>query len=332
MSEIPTVSVIIKTYNEAKGIAKTINSIRENLHAYPHEIIVADSLSSDNTQHIALELGATVVTLVNGEERCCGVGHQLGYLHAQGEFLLLLDGDMQLAPGFIEKGIEFLHTHPDYAGVAGEVEMDEAVSYEFKSRKQRLHLIYPLGDNDHLAGGGLYRKSAIDEIGYLTNRNLHAYEEAELGMRLIHAGFKLRRLDVPYFHHTSHVMSTFALLRHRWRSRYLCAPGELLKSSWGQPHFMHAVKEVKNEVIFTVYLLGVLFALLCLSWMWFGIALLPLVAFFALKTMKNRSLKDAAMSVINLTMFSIGFLRGLGVSLKDPAVAPENRVIRGEEQ
>ncbi len=145
MSEIPTVSVIIKTYNEAKGIAKTINSIRENLHAYPHEIIVADSLSSDNTQHIALELGATVVTLVNGEERCCGVGHQLGYLHAQGEFLLLLDGDMQLAPGFIEKGIEFLHTHPDYAGVAGEVEMDEAVSYEFKSRKQRLHLIYPLG-------------------------------------------------------------------------------------------------------------------------------------------------------------------------------------------
>ncbi len=57
MSEMPTVSVIIKTYNEEEGIAKTIHSIRDNLHAYPHEILVADSLSSDNTQKIALGLG-----------------------------------------------------------------------------------------------------------------------------------------------------------------------------------------------------------------------------------------------------------------------------------
>ena len=306
MSEMPTVSVIIKTYNEEEGIAKTIHSIRDNLHAYPHEILVADSLSSDNTQKIALELGAVVVSLVHGEERCCGVGHQLGYLHAQGEFLLLLDGDMQLAPGFIEKGIEFLHTHQDYAGVAGMVEMDDAVSYEFKSRKQRLHQIYPLGDCHHLAGGGLYRKSAIDHIGYLTNRNLHAYEEAELGMRLHQAGFKLRRLDVPYFHHTSYVMSTFALLRHR-------------------------VSIVKNELILVLYLLGVAFALLFLPWSWFGLALLPLAAFFTLKVVKNRSLRDAAQSVINLSVFAAGLIRGLGAALKDPATAPENRVIRGEE-
>ncbi|MCE7587206.1 glycosyltransferase [Vibrio fluvialis] len=331
MSEMPTVSVIIKTYNEEEGIAKTIHSIRDNLHAYPHEILVADSLSSDNTQTIALGLGAVVVSLVHGEERCCGVGHQLGYLHAQGEFLLLLDGDMQLAPGFIEKGIEFLHTHQDYAGVAGMVEMDDAVSYEFKSRKQRLHQIYPLGDCHHLAGGGLYRKSAIDHIGYLTNRNLHAYEEAELGMRLHQAGFKLRRLDVPYFHHTSYVMSTFALLRHRWRSRYLCASGELLKTSWGKPHFVQAVSTVKNELIFALYLLGVAFALLFLPWSWFGLALQPLAAFFTLKVVKNRSLRDAAQSVINLSVFSAGLIRGLGAALKDPATAPENRVIRGEE-
>ncbi|MCG3733806.1 glycosyltransferase family 2 protein [Vibrio cincinnatiensis] len=331
MNEIPTISVIIKTYNEEQGIAKTIASIRDSLATYPHEILVADSLSTDQTQQIALDLGVTVVSLVHAEERCCGVGHQLGYLHAQGEFLLLLDGDMQLAPGFVEQGMTFLHTHPDYAGVAGMVEMDEAVSYEFKSRKQRLHQIYPLGDCHHLAGGGLYRKSAIDQLGYLTNRNLHAYEEAELGMRLQKAGFKLHRLGVPYFHHTSYVMSTFALLKHRWRSRYLAASGELLRASWGTAHFMDAVNTVKNELIFTLYLLTVVVSMIALPWMWVGIAFLPLLAFFLLKAVKNCSVRDALLSIVNLSFFSAGMVRGLCSTLKNPRQAPDNQVIRGKE-
>jgi hypothetical protein len=104
---------------------------------------------------------------------------------------------MELEPGFLDTAVGFLETHPEYAGVAGSVEMDDASNYEFKSRKQRLHLIYPQGDTDHLGGGGLYRRSAIEKIGYLTNLNLHGYEEAELGIRLQAAGYKLHRLERP---------------------------------------------------------------------------------------------------------------------------------------
>ncbi|MDN3683517.1 glycosyltransferase [Vibrio sinaloensis] len=142
MKEQPLISVIIKTYNEEQGIAKTIRSIRTHLSQYPHEILVADSLSSDSTQAIAIAEGATVVSLVHGEERCCGVGHQLGYLHARGEFLLLMDGDMELEPEFIDAALEFLCSDMQYAGVAGLVEMDEASNYEFKSRKQRLKKVF----------------------------------------------------------------------------------------------------------------------------------------------------------------------------------------------
>lgn len=49
-----------------------------------------------------------------------------------------------------------LQAHEEYAGVAGTVEMDDAVNYEFKSRKQRINQIHPVGDCDHLGGGGLY--------------------------------------------------------------------------------------------------------------------------------------------------------------------------------
>ena len=197
MNKTPSITVSIKTLNEAQGIEKTIDSVRKQLQPYPHQIIVADSLSTDNTRELAVAKDAMVVCLDNAKDRCCGVGHQLGWLFSEGDYLLLLDGDMELEPGFLDNAVAFLETHPEYAGVAGSVEMDDAANYEFKSRKQRLHLIYPQGDTDHLGGGGLYRRSAIEKIGYLTNLNLHGYEEAELGIRLQAAGYKLHRLAAP---------------------------------------------------------------------------------------------------------------------------------------
>ncbi|WP_314140680.1 glycosyltransferase [Buttiauxella noackiae] len=323
----PFITVSIKTLNEAKCIEKTIDSIQQQIAAYPHKIIVADSLSTDNTQQLASAKGVTVVSLTQPVDRCCGVGHQLGYLYSEGEYLLLMDGDMELEKGFIDSALTFLETHPEYAGVAGTVEMDDAANYEFKSRKQRLHEIYPIGDCDHLGGGGLYRRVAIEKIGYLTNRNLHAFEEAELGMRLIHAGYKLHRLDVPYFSHTSHNMPTFKLLMYRWRSGYNQATGELLRSAWGKPYLRDVLKMVKNEIIFSIYMFALLISILTFNAEIIGIALLPLLAFIILKAIKNHSLINGLQSVINLAVLSAGLVKGLTHPLRDPMVPPDSKVV-----
>ncbi|TYL42891.1 glycosyltransferase family 2 protein [Dickeya sp. ws52] len=328
MSDKPFISVSIKTFNEAECVEQTIDSIRRHIADYPHKIIVADSLSTDNTQQLASAKGVTVVSLTEPSERCCGVGHQLGYLYSEGDYLLLMDGDMELEEGFIEHGIAFLENHPDYAGVAGTVEMDGAANYEFKSRKQRIHKIYPLGDCGHLGGGGLYRRAAIEKIGYLTNRSLHGYEEAELGMRLLSAGYKLHRLNVPYFRHTSYTMPTFTMLRYRWKNGFLWAPGELLRSAWGTPHFREALKIVKNEAIFAVYLVALLLAILTFNAGVISAALLPLLAFVALKTIKNRSLLNGLHSVMNLAVFSAGLVKGLTRPMRNPMTPPDSKVIQ----
>ncbi|MEG1210273.1 MAG: glycosyltransferase [Leclercia sp.] len=323
----PFISVSIKTFNEAECIEKTIDSIRRQIAAYPHKIIVADSLSTDNTQQLASDKGVMVVSLTEPADRSCGVGHQLGYLYSEGEYILLMDGDMELEPGFIDHAVAFLQDNPTYAGVAGTVEMDDASNYEFTSRKQRLNKIYPLGDSDHLGGGGLYRRSAIADIGYLTNRSLHAYEEAELGIRLRAAGYKLHRLDVPYFSHTSHTMPTFKMLCFRWKRGFHQAPGELLRSAWGKPWFRDALMMVKNEVIFASYILFVLIAVITLDVSLIDIALLPLLAFILLKTVQNRSLKNGLNSVINLAVLSVGLVKGLCLPLHDPRVPPDSKVV-----
>jgi len=269
----------------------------------------------------------TVVSLTDPGDRCCGVGHQLGYLFSEGDYLLLMDGDMELEEGFIDRAIAFLQAEPEYAGVAGTVEMDDAVNYEFKSRKQRINQIYPIGDCDHLGGGGLYRRSAIEKIGYLTNRNLHAYEEAELGLRITGAGYKLRRLDIPYFSHTSHTMPTFKMLMHRWKTRYYQAPGELLRCSWGKPWFMGALKIVRNEAVFALYLILLFAALLTLNGKVMAVALLPLLVFTLLKIVKNRSLSDGLQSVINMVVRSAGLLKGCIYPVRDPLTPPNSKII-----
>jgi hypothetical protein len=52
------------------------------------------------------------------------------------------------------------------------------------------------------------------------------------------------------------------MLIYRWKNRFLCAPGELLRGCWGKAHFPAALRIVRNELVFTLYLLILLVCLL----------------------------------------------------------------------
>ena len=74
-----TASIIIKALNEEKGIAATLQSALRTLKAVGGEVILADSCSSDRTVEIARGFPVRIVQLTHPQERCCGVGPQLGY-------------------------------------------------------------------------------------------------------------------------------------------------------------------------------------------------------------------------------------------------------------
>ena len=92
--------------------------------------------------------------------------------------------------------------------------------------------------------------------------------------------------------YTSYTMPTFKMLAYRWKNGFLWAPGELLRNCWGKAHFPAALRIVRNELIFTLYLLVLLICLLTFNGKVIAIALLPLLAFIALKAIKNKSLRD----------------------------------------
>lgn len=252
-------SVIIKTLNEQRNIARTLESALAAVQAAGGgEVIVADSLSTDATVQIAAGYPVRIVQLVSAEDRCCGVGAQLGYAVAQGQYLYILDGDMTFEAGFLAAAADALDADAGLAGVGGKVREMNLANEEFVNRAGRNSPHLQAGPVDRLDGGGLYRRSALQDVGYFTNQNLHAYEEFELAARLAAKGWRLQRLDRPGICHFGHTDSSFRLLARRWHSRYAWGVGELVRASWGEPHWGFVVKRLRALRVYAAVLLWLL--------------------------------------------------------------------------
>jgi hypothetical protein len=171
----------------------TMESALRAVSAVGGEVILADSCSTTARWNWHAPIPIRIVQLANPNERCCGVGPQLGYQHSRGDFVYILDGDMQMQEGFLEKALAFLDAHADVAGVGGRVVEQNTESLEYMARGERASPHLRPGNVDRLDGGGLYRRSAIEAAGYLSDRNLHSYEEFDLAIRLRALGWRLWR-------------------------------------------------------------------------------------------------------------------------------------------
>ncbi|WP_293800304.1 glycosyltransferase [uncultured Bosea sp.] len=239
-----TVSVILKTLNEEARIGAAIESVLAALEGIGGEVIVADGGSRDRTLAIATAYPICVVQLDAATAPSCGIGPQLGFQYSRAPFICLMDGDMLLDPGFLPEAHAFLAAHPKAAGVTGHVAEMNDTSLEYVRRGRRASPENRTGPIDRMNGGGLYRRAAIEQAGYLSDRNLHGYEEFDLGVRLRMHGWSLHRLDRRFVRHFGHALNAYALLLRRWKSGYLRGIGELLRAAMGQPQWRQLVQDL----------------------------------------------------------------------------------------
>src|SRR5262249_3414297 len=155
------------------------------------EVILADSASTDRTIEIARRYPIKIVQMTRVQDRSCGAGAQLGYQHSKGRYVWLVDGDMALKPAFLAAAVQFLDNHPDVAGGGGMLTEQETANLECVKRSANEYSVRRPGLVTRLDGGGVYRRAAIESVGYLADRNMHGSEELELGARLIARGWRL---------------------------------------------------------------------------------------------------------------------------------------------
>jgi dolichol-phosphate mannosyltransferase len=96
------VSVIIPTLNEEGAIGKVLEGIHKTLRqsSLTYEILVIDGNSHDSTREIATGNGARVIV---EKRRGKGIAMKTGFRIAEGDYVVMLDGDNTYDPNEIPK-------------------------------------------------------------------------------------------------------------------------------------------------------------------------------------------------------------------------------------
>lgn len=320
------VAVGIKALNEAVHIEAAIVSARAALDRIGGGLIVlADSGSSDTTVALAGRHGGVrIMQLADPAQRSCGTGAQLAFQAASdADYFYLLDGDMVLDAGFLEAGVAFLDANPRHAAVGGSVREanTDSIEFELRARNDRVKGSSLAGDVDRLDCGGLYRTAAVHAVGHFADRNLHAFEEFELGARLRAAGWRLARIDAPAVEHHGHTVGGYRLMWRRLSSGYAGGSGEVVRAAWGRPHWRMIVRSF-SQLRYSIAVYGWWSALIIAAYAGallaaFAILLLPL----GFLTIRRRSLRVGLYSLTTWNVIAIGMLQGLG-RRRLPTTAP----------
>ena len=208
MKESNRVSVVIPNYN---GTAFLEPCLRALLADAPEaEILVVDNGSTDSSRELVQEKfpGIRLIPLDQNYGFCRASNE--GMRTASAPYVILLNNDTEVLPGFTQALVEALDTdrqifsagakmiqlhHPDKIDDAGDFYC--ALGWAFARGKDKPVEYYEQQDEIFAACGGavIYRKSILETIGYLDEAHFAYLEDIDLGYRAKIAGY--RNVFVP---------------------------------------------------------------------------------------------------------------------------------------
>jgi len=120
MSENPLVSVLLITYNHDKFIAQAIKSVLMQQVNFKYEIVIGEDCSTDGTKDIVIDYQKKYSDRIKLllQEKNAGMHKNFidTYYSCRGKYIALLEGDDYWTdPYKLQKQVEFLEKHPDYA-------------------------------------------------------------------------------------------------------------------------------------------------------------------------------------------------------------------------
>lgn len=199
----PTVTVIIPVYGKANHTLHCLSSIKTSRTTTPFEILVIDDCSVDDT--------AELLALVDGI-RVVRNEQNLGFLHscnkaaalAQGDYLLFLNNDTQVVPGWLDALHATFRDFPDAGLVgskllfadgslqeAGGVIWEDASGLNYGRGDDANRPEYNfLRDVDYCSGASIMvpRKLFLDLGSFDTRYAPAYYEDTDLAFAVRHAG------------------------------------------------------------------------------------------------------------------------------------------------
>ena len=264
------ISVIVIGKNEGKRLAACLNSISTALGRLSHEVIYVDSCSTDQSLQTARSLGARCYLLAE-KDTTAGLGRFVGAKEARGEYLLFLDGDMQLRSGFVEKALMAMASQ-GYDGVCGIREDLYMRGGEVVARNENYFNCTQERIVPEFGGALMITAEALAACGGWSTDTV-ACEESELHARLLAMGSRIAEIPVPMIMHTDAVRDNRSPLHTVFSARRL-GEGQALACAFASHHARDYIRHEREK--FTFYALDwlALFLLVLLSGWGFAAAMM----------------------------------------------------------
>lgn len=194
MDKKPLVSIIIPTYNSAKTLERTLQSIINQTYKNI-EVIIVDKGSNDGTVEIAkkYENHNVKVYVVPASERTEQFNY--GVSKSRGKYLYYVGSDFILEPTVIEKAVEKCEKE-GYDAICIHNTSDPTISFWAKVRKLERDCYV---DDDLNVAARFFKKSAYLKVGGY-DPEIIAGEEYDLHNRLLKAGYKIGRIASKEIH------------------------------------------------------------------------------------------------------------------------------------
>ncbi|MFN7924106.1 MAG: glycosyltransferase family 2 protein [Bryobacteraceae bacterium] len=116
----PRVSVTIVTWNSGRHIGKCLQAVLDQ-SVKPFEVVVVDNASNDSTLAVLAAFGDRIRVYRNSSNLGFAVGQNQAIERTTGEWVLTLNPDVLLEPGFIEAALEAARVHPRIGTVCGKL-------------------------------------------------------------------------------------------------------------------------------------------------------------------------------------------------------------------
>jgi GT2 family glycosyltransferase/glycosyltransferase involved in cell wall biosynthesis len=248
----PKVSVIVVTYNNLELTKACLHSL-EVYSNYPnYEVIVVDNASSDDSPNYLREWvaqGDNRTIILNPDNKGFAAGNNQGLLAATGEYLVLLNNDTYVTPGWISSLVKHIERDPKI-GLLGPVtcnigneakinihyaNMNEMLVESSKFTLRHIGHLTPLRTAAFFCV--MISRAAYEKVGLLDEAfGIGFFEDDDYCRRVEQAGFSIYCADDVFIHH--HLSASFNKLKLETRQKLFEDNKVTYEKKWGPwiPH------------------------------------------------------------------------------------------------
>ncbi len=213
---MPKLSIIIPHWNGREHLERCLTSLRQQTFT-DFEVILVDNASTDGSQAYVQERFPEVRLIQLTENRGFTGACNAGYAVAAGEFIFLLNNDTETDPGCLAALIDGFKRHSNAGSLACKMLLFDkrdhfhtAGDYYTVDGRPGNRGVWrqDVGQYDKeervfsaCGGAAAYRRSILDEIGFLDDDFFFSCEDVDMGWRIHLAGKEVWYLPSAVVYH-----------------------------------------------------------------------------------------------------------------------------------